>query len=240
MLNLLKMNRKGDDKIVKSVEAEFFVHKAEVSVLHEIIDHQLYTNEKLAQLLHAGLGSELASLKLLINNHLPEDQEFTKRLISQLDFLIKEVGTYSSILKKETHGLCLLNQKVTNLLEAVSLKTNLVVTYNSYGLDEPLMEPKVGILYTCVKNLVIYSLQNEHASKADLSINHHSQEFVNLLYEDHAVRMGLKPLKDETWVKDIRKEVVRLGGELHIGMNGGRSTEFVLNIPCTDSENYIV
>ncbi len=208
MLNLLKMNRKGDDKIVKSVEAEFFVHKAEVSVLHEIIDHQLYTNEKLAQLLHAGLGSELASLKLLINNHLPEDQEFTKRLISQLDFLIKEVGTYSSILKKETHGLCLLNQKVTNLLEAVSLKTNLVVTYNSYGLDEPLMEPKVGILYTCVKNLVIYSLQNEHASKADLSINHHSQEFVNLLYEDHAVRMGLKPLKDETWVKDIRKEVV--------------------------------
>ncbi len=215
------------------------IQEQEINVVNSMIKGQEKERQKISDELHDSLGSNLATLKLHIENLLNNKKldkknknEILQKSCGLLDETYQKVREMSHV--KSTgmvaqKGLVLALEKLGN---QISSKGNVEVHIDVFGFEKIASNPLKILLYNTVQELLTNAVKHAKASKINIQITQHESE-LNVLVEDNGIGFDFseKSLENGMGLFNIKSKIEHLNGTFNVDSKLGHGTTININIP---------
>ncbi|MEM6806512.1 MAG: sensor histidine kinase, partial [Bacteroidota bacterium] len=207
----------------------------EADTLRAIIYGEEQERKRLARELHDGLGSQLATVKMLvgaIQNDLPEvkDSELHQKAETMLDDACKEIREISHNLMPGTISRYGLEQAVSDMCINLEQSQQLQVSCMLH-IDKEIDENMQVAVYRIIQELLRNVVKHAEAQEVIVQLQTEDNQ-IELTLEDDG--KGFEPslqAGDGIGLKNIRSRVEVLKGNIDIDSKSGSGTSVYINIP---------
>lgn len=211
----------------------------EAEQLRSMIAGEEQERKRIAQELHDGLGTLLATVKLQFNavqNERPDVDEVKsyQKADKLLDEACTEVRKISYNLMPAILQQYGLEYALQDLCEGINRSGHLEVSFIPYGLDYPFDDQMAISIYRIVQELVKNTLRHAEATSliVQLSVE---EEMLNIVVEDDG--QGFDPAEKlqnpGIGLQSIQSRLALLHGKMEIDSRPGAGATFLIDIPLT-------
>lgn len=211
----------------------------EAEQLRSMIAGEEQERKRIAQELHDGLGTLLATVKLQFNavqNERPDVDEVKsyQKADKLLDEACTEVRKISYNLMPAILQQYGLEYALQDLCEGINRSGHLEVNFIPYGLDYPFDDQMAISIYRIVQELVKNTLRHAEATSliVQLSVE---DEMLNIVVEDDG--QGFDPAEKlqhpGIGLQSIQSRLALLHGKMEIDSHPGAGATFLIDIPLT-------
>lgn len=213
------------------------MHDNEVQVLNAMLAGQDTERERVAKDLHDRLGSMLSAVKLQFGSlesrieamHTEQDKQYRKVNVL-LDDAVDEVRRISHDMVKGALKDFGLPQALEDLCDSLSVKGQLEVEMDLFGLDLR-MERSVEIaVYRIVQELVSNALKHGRPTEITIAITRRSGE-LSIIVSDNGKGFDPAAHGDGMGLGNVRSRTAALGGDLHIDTTPGHGSTISIELP---------
>ena len=177
---------------------------------------------RLARDLHDGLGGMLSGVKFQLNSMkgnviLSEENAgtFTKS-ISQIDNAIAEMRRVAHNMMPEALLKFGLNETLKSYCDSVSQNSELIVSYQSFGMEERLEQTNEIVIYRIVQELLNNTIKHANASKSNIQLTR-NDNLISLTVEDNGKGFDINAIKKNgIGLSNINHRVEYLNGKMDI------------------------
>ncbi len=177
---------------------------------------------RLARDLHDGLGGMLSGVKFQLNSMkgnviLSEENAgtFTKS-ISQIDNAIAEMRRVAHNMMPEALLKFGLNETLNSYSESVSQNSDLIVTYQSFGMEQRLEQTNEIVIYRIVQELLNNTIKHANATKSNIQLTR-NDNLISLTVEDNGKGFDINAIKKNgIGLSNINHRVEYLNGKMDI------------------------
>lgn len=177
---------------------------------------------RLARDLHDGLGGMLSGVKFQLNSMkgnviLSEENALTfTKSISQIDNAITEMRRVAHNMMPEALLKFGLNDTLKNYCESVSQNSELLVSYQSFGLENRLDQSTEIVLYRIVQELLNNTVKHAKANQAQVQLSR-IENRITLTVEDNGKGFDVNSIsKKGIGLSNIQNRVDYLNGKMDI------------------------
>ena len=215
------------------------IQEQELQVVDAMIKGQDQERQKIAEELHDGLGSSLATLKLHTENLLinPKISENSKtKLISKIDQIIdetyKKVRNISHVKSNTTVEQKGLVAALEKLAGQINTDSSTQVHIDIFGFEKLAKNELKIFIYNSIQELLTNAIKHAHADEINIQITQHENE-LNILIEDNGngFIVNEKIFEKGIGLYQIRKKVLLMGGRFIIDSAPQKGTTININIP---------
>lgn len=234
---LFRNYRAGVEKRVQSERMAALEKQREADQLRSMINGEEQERKRIAQELHDGLGTLLATVKLQFNavqNERPDID--TVKSYQKADNLLDEACTE---VRKISYNLmpAILQQygleyALQDLCEGINRSGRLEVSFIPYGLDYAFDDQTAVSVYRIVQELVKNTLRHAEASEliVQLSVE---DDALNIVIEDDG--QGFDPAEKlqnpGIGLQSIQSRLALLGGKMEVESSPEAGATFTIDIP---------
>ncbi|MDX2069171.1 MAG: sensor histidine kinase [Haliscomenobacter sp.] len=234
---LFQNYRSSVEKRVQAERMAALEKQREADQLRSMINGEEQERKRIAQELHDGLGTLLATVKLQFNavqNERPDID--TVKSYQKADNLLDEACTE---VRKISYNLlpAILQQygleyALQDLCEGINRSGRLEVSFIPYGLDYTFDDQTAVSVYRIVQELVKNTLRHAEASEliVQLSVE---DEVLNIVVEDDG--QGFDPAeklkKPGIGLQSIQSRLALLGGKMEVESSPQAGSTFTIDIP---------
>lgn len=222
LLSFLLYRNYNARKKINQQEITQLQQEKQIDAAQNMIQGEEAERTRLARDLHDGLGGMLSGVKFQLNSMkgnfiLSEEnaQTFT-RSISQLDNAITEMRRVAHNMMPEALLKFGLNDTLRNYCESVSQNSELVVFYQSFGMENRLEQSTEIVLYRVVQELLNNTIKHANATESHVQISRNGNT-VSLTVEDDGKGFDVDSIKKNgIGLSNIQHRVDYLNGKMDI------------------------
>jgi len=208
----------------------------ELEAAYSFIEGQNNEKQRVSRELHDNVGSLLAVVKLKVNAQVPQDKKATNQLNEVLDEVLKQVRNLSHDLGRGIFKKRRLDKAIREYVETITGSTDLVVIYNSFGLERNHSDRLGQHMFRIVQELLHNTLKYARAKHINLEINYLDSSSMNMVYKDDGVGFDPGMRKPGIGLKNIQDRVENLNGKFYLTSSLGKGTEVLIDIPLNETE----
>ena len=211
----------------------------EADQLRSMINGEEQERKRIAQELHDGLGTLLATVKLQFNavqNELPDIDALKSYQTADnlLDEACTEVRKISYNLMPAILQQYGLEYALQDLCEGINRSGRLEISFIPYGLDYTFDDQTAVSVYRIVQELVKNTLRHAEASELIVQLSA-EDDLLNIVVEDNG--KGFDPAEKlqnpGIGLQSIQSRLTLLHGTMEIESNPGAGATFTIDIPLT-------
>lgn len=220
---------------INKKEIYSLIQQQKMSIIQSAIEGRDKERQRIAQELHDGIGGNLASIKLHLDNIIDNNSdEKLKIIIEKLNNTCKEVREIShnlSLVKISEHSFTYLIRKY---LDEILIDDKIRINLNLYPetmLDLLPNEIK-NDLYRIIQELMHNVIKHSQADVIDLQITR-GDKYLNLMFEDNGIGFDTNIASNGIGLNNIRSRIKKLNGNCTIESALGQWSLINLEIPLT-------
>ncbi len=232
--------------LYKNYKARKKINDQEIIQLHQekkidatqnMIQGEEQERTRLARDLHDGLGGLLTGVKFQLNSMkgnviLSEENAgtFTKS-ISQIDNAIAEMRRVAHNMMPEALLKFGLDETLKSYCDSVSQNSELIVSYQSFGMEQRLEQTNEIVIYRIVQELLNNTIKHANATKSNIQLTRNGN-LISLTAEDNGKGFDINTIKKNgIGLSNINHRVEYLNGKMDIQSdNKGTSTHIEFEI----------
>jgi len=202
-----------------------------LATANALIEGENLERKRLAMDLHDGLGARLGSLRFMIDAFFKNNPHFDEVLKSVND-ISKHVRDLSHRLvptQLDELGLVL---SLQNLISSVNQSSENLTIDLEANIEKRLDSSLEINLFYLVYEMINNAIKHSKGNSIFIQLLEHSDS-INLSVEDNGVGFDVEASKDGHGLKNIKRRVDFLNGELIIDSRIGEGTLFMIEIPKT-------
>ena len=215
------------------------IQEQEIQAVDATVKGQELERQKIAEELHDGLGSSLATLKLHTENLLinPKITEAAKtELLKKIDQIIDD--TYSKI-RNMSHVKSTTTVEQKGLIAALEKLAKQINSNNStqvhihiFGFEKLAKNELKIFIYNTIQELLTNAIKHANADEINIQITQYEND-LNILIEDNGDGFiaNEKIFEKGIGLYQIRKKVIIMGGKFIIDSTPTKGTTININIP---------
>lgn len=219
-------------KVINQKNITALMKEHELRLMEASIEGKEKERERIAQELHDSIGSNLAAIKLMLNNHPVDKELMIKSAKSQLDETYQQLRDLSHSLIPKRFGdndFCeILNEYLNEIGNAGKLTTSFLA-YPKELINE--VDEKIKIeTFKIIQELITNVIKHSEATQIELQLNLIDDVF-NIILEDNGV--GFNPDIQATGIglNNIHSRLENLSGNIEIDSMLKRGTIINIEIP---------
>jgi signal transduction histidine kinase len=241
-LLLFQIYRTQTEQRLQAQQLAALEKQREADQLRSMINGEEQERKRIAQELHDGLGTLLATVKLQFNavqNELPEID--ANRSYQKADNLLDEACTEVRQISYNLMPAILqqygLEFALQDLCEGISRSGRLEISFIPYGLDYPFDDPTAVSIYRIVQELVKNTLRHAEAKELIVQLSIEDAQ-LSMIIEDNGkgFYVAEKLQNPGIGLQSIQSRLTLLNGRMEVESNPDLGTTFTIDIPLTPNK----
>jgi two-component system, NarL family, sensor kinase len=238
-LLLFQIYRTRTEQRLQAQQLAALEKQREADQLRSMINGEEQERKRIAQELHDGLGTLLATVKLQFNavqNELPEID--ANRSYQKADNLLDEACTEVRQISYNLMPAILqqygLEFALQDLCEGISRSGRLEISFIPYGLDYPFDDPTAVSIYRIVQELVKNTLRHAEAKELIVQLSIEDAQLSMIIEDDgKGFDVAEKLQNPGIGLQSIQSRLTLLNGSMEVESNPDLGTTFTIDIPLT-------
>ena len=211
-------------------------------LLNAVITSQETEQRRIGMDLHDEVGSALSSLRLLIENNIPEEttgqpDNFKLKYKADIDRIINNVRNISHNLSPRLDGNFGLYDAIFDLAEEINYsgRVNMAVDFDEARAGIAIENNKALAIYRIIRELVNNTIKHAEAKTIQLGVNI-SNDTLLLEYYDDGKGLDNHEQQKGMGLKNIESRIKILNATHSLSLNNATGYKMSLNIPLKNND----
>ncbi len=222
--------RKVARKELELRKTQQMLNDLEIAATYSFLEGQQKEQQRIATDLHDSLGSQLGIIGLQLRGLSAADKEPLMRIEAMVNDALKDLRNISHRLHRGLFRGARLDQAIKQVLETITASTELVVHYQSHGLEQNDSEDLGRELFRIIQELLSNTIKHAEASEVNIDINYFKDEYCNLMFTDDGKGFDTSQKQHGLGLSSIQDRVDSLNGKLYVSSASAKGTETVIEI----------
>jgi signal transduction histidine kinase len=213
------------------------IKNQEMQVINACVSGQEQERQSISEELHDNIGSDMATLKMHIENLLnqpttPNTKEILHKLESIVDQSYQKIRNLSHLKSNTLVAQKGLELALEKLLNNINSNDQTLVKIELFGFDKDMKDESKVLIYNTLQELISNAIKHAKATQINAQITNFDHEF-NILVEDNGSGFDYsdKILEKGMGLYNLKRKIEHLGGTFLVDSFKGKGTTINIDIP---------